>query len=631
MSSKVPVRRAQLIAPFGVGAMMTNQDGLSVMCASLDNWFDDADDIRDFKRREDWRLRRYLGLDHLREPPEYRERGEQNQRICIPAFRFPQWHKCPRCNRMKKKKLFSRGTVECEPCTNDKPGNWKQKMHQVRFVAVCEQGHIQDFPWKEWAHRGEDTGCTDSGLRLYESGGGSLSSVSIKCNQCGEKRSLYGITSANPDEDTTRLTEDLADEGRYTCKGKQPWTGETETTDCDRPLRGALRNATNIYFADTISSLYLPRGESRQVQKLIDVLEDPARTALRTLAKTVNNIENHLGDIRESLPPEFFDVSDEDLKSALQTVTGDQDEEEEEELEIEESESTAYRREEYRALQEPTDRSRLLIEKKDWSSYGDLIERSFSRVMLVKQLQETRALRGFSRLYPPSSDRIDESSGRQQLWSEEPGSWLPASVSQGEGIFLELDEEKVAEWEERTSSSSRVERLQENLDASRKFEETHVTPRLVLIHTLSHLLMNQLIFECGYSTAALRERLYVSDHSEAPMAGLLIYTAAGGSDGTLGGLVRMGKPGRLGPVLRRALEDARWCSSDPVCMEAGRQGGQGPDSLNLAACHSCALVPETSCEVFNRFLDRGVVVGGYREGEVEGYFQVEKEEATPQG
>ena len=121
--------------------------------------------------------------------------------------------------------------------------------------------------------------------------------------------------------------------------------------------------------------------------------------------------------------------------------------------------------------------------------------------------------------------------------------------------------------------------------------------------------MNQLTFECGYSSAALRERLFISSNPDFPMSGVLIYTADGDSEGTMGGLVRMGKPGYLEPVIQKALMSAKWCSADPICMEMGRLKGQGPDSCNLAACHNCALVPETACEEFNRFLDRGLLVG----------------------
>jgi hypothetical protein len=139
-----------------------------------------------------------------------------------------------------------------------------------------------------------------------------------------------------------------------------------------------------------------------------------------------------------------------------------------------------------------------------------------------------------------------------------------------------------------------------------------LNPRFVLLHTLGHLLINELVFTCGYSSASLRERLYASEAPGRHMAGLLIYTAAGDSEGTMGGLVRMARPGNLRRVVASALNDARWCSTDPVCMEAG-ETGQGPDSCNLAACHGCALLPETACEEFNRFLDRGLVVGTFKD------------------
>ena len=133
---------------------------------------------------------------------------------------------------------------------------------------------------------------------------------------------------------------------------------------------------------------------------------------------------------------------------------------------------------------------------------------------------------------------------------------------------------------------------------------------MIMLHTFAHLMINELVFACGYSSASLRERLYVSRGDGRNMAGVLIYTAAGDSEGTMGGLVRMARTDRLRPVFASTLSDAHWCSTDPVCMEAGAHG-QGPDSCNLAACHGCALLPETSCEEFNRFLDRGLVVGTF--------------------
>jgi hypothetical protein len=183
--------------------------------------------------------------------------------------------------------------------------------------------------------------------------------------------------------------------------------------------------------------------------------------------------------------------------------------------------------------------------------------------------------------------------------------WRPAFQVRGEGIFLELKEERVAAFEARAA-----ERLQVLVDRSSastgRRSDLLIAPRLVLLHTLAHLLIKRLSFDAGYGASSIRERIYsAAPHHGVSMAGILLYTAAGDADGTLGGLVELGRPGRLERAVAGALEDARWCGSDPICAESP---GQGPDSLNLAACHACALLPETSCELQNRILDRCAVL-----------------------
>jgi hypothetical protein len=243
------------------------------------------------------------------------------------------------------------------------------------------------------------------------------------------------------------------------------------------------------------------------------------------------------------------------------------------------------------------------------------------RVRSVDVLRETRALRGFTRV---RDDVLKLSAGkallrRKRLSPEQ--DWLPAYVVKGEGIYVELDGQRLASWEARPEVQARAAKITDHyghVAAQRGLHDRTLTPRFVLLHTLGHLLINELVFTCGYSSASLRERLYVSDTGGRQMAGLLIYTAAGDSEGTMGGLVRMARPGNLCSVFASALSDARWCSTDPVCMDAGEKG-QGPDSCNLAACHGCALLPETSCEEFNRFLDRGLVIGTFDDPTL-GYF-----------
>jgi hypothetical protein len=194
--------------------------------------------------------------------------------------------------------------------------------------------------------------------------------------------------------------------------------------------------------------------------------------------------------------------------------------------------------------------------------------------------------------------------------------WLPAIEVFGEGIYIELNEQKIHRWQMQnenwltnrlndgfvTRLAGVFQTLAPASAADRKWASKYL-----LLHSLAHILINQFVFECGYSSASLRERLYISADARAPMAGILIYTAAGDSEGTLGGLVRLGQPDRFGSIVLRAISRASWCSADPVCSE--NLGGQGSRLVNLAACHACILLPETSCETINQGLDRAMVVG----------------------
>jgi hypothetical protein len=243
------------------------------------------------------------------------------------------------------------------------------------------------------------------------------------------------------------------------------------------------------------------------------------------------------------------------------------------------------------------------------------------KVNLVERLRETRVFYGFSRIEPNHTPLAGmPGSAMYQLFREPPAqrqeSWLPAVEIFGEGIYLELREDRLIDWRNTHGTwlnnrlnDSFIVRLSDIFQTLPPLAAANRAwaSRYLLVHSLAHILINQLVFECGYSTASLRERLYISDDPIAPMAGLLIYTAAGDSEGTLGGLVRLGRPDRLGPVMQRAIERASWCSADPVCSE--HLGGQGSKLANLAACHACVLLPETSCETVNQGLDRAMVVG----------------------
>jgi hypothetical protein len=230
--------------------------------------------------------------------------------------------------------------------------------------------------------------------------------------------------------------------------------------------------------------------------------------------------------------------------------------------------------------------------------------------VLVTKLREVRALAYFSRILP------EQTKIRPGLHHEV--DWLPAIQVFGEGVFLSLNEHAVRAWETDAVIAAAAAELEQRRLSSLMVGRLRrrASPRFLLVHTLAHLLIRQLTFECGYSASSLRERVYARTPAEGdPQAGILIYTAAGDVEGTLGGLVRQGEPPRLSRTVLAALERASWCSADPICRESKSQGFQG---LNRGACHACSLVAETSCDFANALLDRSFVVGGIG---VAGFFE----------
>lgn len=234
----------------------------------------------------------------------------------------------------------------------------------------------------------------------------------------------------------------------------------------------------------------------------------------------------------------------------------------------------------------------------------------------MKKLRETRAFVGFSRLQPNTSAKIEDKKAMLRLGN---GSWLPAIEVYGEGIFFEFSSDELKKWAEKEEVKERLAPLDAAYQQSffGQSNPGNLRAEYVLLHTFAHLIINQLSYECGYGSSSIKERIYCEKCSnDLEMCGVLIYTASGDSEGSLGGLVRRGEPGKLEDTIIAALENAKWCSSDPICITSL---GQGPESLNRAACHNCALLPETCCECGNRLLDRGLVVGELEQKST-GYF-----------
>lgn len=634
MGSK-QVRIGQLIAPFGPGSIYTDRYGTPQVVAGLDHWYKrwdqtvgrmfDCDDRGEFEISER-RLSALLHVNRFCCPPDYRfvdrhHAGEEapNSRLKVPALRFPRWYRHTRTGEMCRFNLDS--AMIPRPTGG---GRWQP----VRFISICASGHLSEFPWQEWL----DCNCLGDGdLYLTDRGGSDLSSIRVECRSCpdgsqGRRGRTLSGTTVKPDLQNNEKSAFERDGIR--CPGDRPWLGEEGGgLSCASPLIGALINQTNIYFPRTLSAISLPDVQIQDPVVSHIRIEIEKNVSVAGIVRTLWNMSNRaaaVGAVKPDLIKQGVAGTDEQIELALESLfsgvtaapSGAA------EPENPESDLLKFRRSEFNILRNEVNDPvhipdlrvipvEVPLELSPW----------ISKVNLVERLRETRVFYGFDRL-EPSSSPLDGMPGTAmtQLFLHPPEQpqeqWLPAIEVFGEGIYIELSEERLKYWQ-LTADPWLHKRLDDGFIGRLGGLYQTLPPlsaanrdwasRYLLVHSLAHVLINQLVFECGYSTAALRERIYVSDDSAAPMAGILIYTAAGDSEGTLGGLVRLGRPERLGPVLQRALSRASWCSADPVCSE--QLGGQGSRQANLAACHACILLPETSCETINHGLDRAMIVG----------------------
>jgi hypothetical protein len=602
MPAQKPIRRSQLISPFGIGSMIDFPRDESLMVAGLDAWHCGKQSCPPELLVAEERLQARLSVRAFRLPVDHKDPGNgiKNANLDIPSVRFPGWHYCHRCGAMERLTLFSSarrcpGRPYPGMSCSQKGERSRPFLIPVRIIAVCDRGHIEDFPFMEWVHRNRPI-MPSCELRFLAGRSSSLlTGIKISCS-CGEEKTLAGIFDF--DQQTGGALQRIG----YGCRGGQPWLGRTESQElpCSSHLRVLQRGASNVYFPFVVSSIYLPLWAEKAERSIIESLERPEIwDALTSGLVDGKRIDPTRCDVVAKMwglsCDQLLVVAQRKLDGVnVQPVLTEEE----------------YRRQEYSALLAPrggpaTD---LFVEIVPKTDLGEVLSKYFSKIALVKKLRETRALAGFSRLLPP--DPEGEADRIQPLKLDQKIDWLPAAVVRGEGIFLELNAATVQEWLETNQGSRRTLLLSQNFNqrrVSRGQRPRRITARFVLLHALAHSLINQLSFDCGYGSASLRERIYCNlDQDAEQMCGILIYTASGDSEGTMGGLVRQGEPQRLLRTLSSALRKAQWCSSDPICIETS---GQGTDNANLAACHGCLLISETSCEEGNRLLDRAMLVG----------------------
>ena len=182
----------------------------------------------------------------------------------------------------------------------------------------------------------------------------------------------------------------------------------------------------------------------------------------------------------------------------------------------------------------------------------------------------------------------------------------------GRGLFFQFKEDVIQKWVKKAKKLDGVFmeahqrwRIARRLDPPQEF---YPGIRFVLLHSFAHALIRQLAVECGYTTASLRERIYSRNpgEDEPEMAGVLIYTAAPDSEGTLGGSGVARQAGDAGAASRSSPGQHAALRQRPAVRRASSV--QEGNTLHAASCHACLFAPETSCERGNKYLDRAVLV-----------------------
>jgi hypothetical protein len=622
----------KLISAYGgVGSIIETIHG-ALMVKPFDRWlfFNEVKKgTVSFKEIEDARLLRRLqhNFKNLKRfiavPPNapdfYIPTKPEDDKAIAAAEYFPKWMYCPKCSRFKilddwwrgwkrhysgniKQQQESFTPPKCCHCYQDAVTNKKGKkyyeLEQVRFVMTAPNGEIKDVPWERWTialknqspndndptkvdlQWGLRVCCENQDLRYLTSNqfsdfsGIRIKCVSKDCSSGGREVNLSGLFSLR------------------TGAGKAKDEHGRESNLFFKPV---LRTSNSVYYPIIWNSIFLPKKDKLSAEEKKDVSRDYSKGKSIEQIAAYHNLS--VQDIKEFLTPnEVGFISEED-----------------------------YRLREYQ----------FLLENENFYddnlayfniSLGSLKEKGFAKLLQIRRLKMTSVQTGYTRQEPLSRDEFAQNSdglhdkngvlikakytSSKNSETEE----LPAVESFGEGFFIDIDNEKLNEWynfqyEQNEHFRSRLETLNNNnqlsgferYGRSPHFENFRRLAKFLVLHTLSHLLIKELEFLAGYPATSMQERLYLND---GQMQGVLIYTIAG-SEGSYGGLISQATPEKFEKLFHSALERAKDCASDPVCYDSD---GQGIANLNLAACYSCALLPETSCEEFNSLLDRAMLV-----------------------
>lgn len=574
------IRQGQVITTYGPGALI-DLPRHSAIVGGLDTWPKPGDLNEIVEPRLAQKLAAMTGIaDPRLYAPPVSSTDPRDKAQGIGAWRFPEWFVVQdeprRETRERSRRLVPRKAL-------DEKGRFEGRpVIATRFVRACPKGHVDDLDWRGFVHEPGD-GCRRQ-LWLDERGtSGDLADLVVRC-ECGRQRSLYEAThlEMNP---------------LGTCRGARPWLGLNSNEDCNQPSRLLIRTASNAYFPQVVNVLSLPdRGSAVEtaVAELWDDLQIVETQEDLAFLKKKPKVADRLAPFTD----------EEVLAAIIARKRGNASDRPVKQVELD----ALVAAPEGFGDDVPIDPGFHARRLPDASWRRSERSAGIEAVIQLHRLREVLALVGFTRLeaeMPDINGEYESDVERAQLAIEP--AWFPAVENRGEGIFLQLRAEAVERWLARPAVVERLEGLRgghAHWTKDRRSHREFPGGPYVLLHTLSHLLLQSLSMRCGYPASSIRERIYVDP--QGGRYGILLYTGSPDAEGTLGGLVQQARC--LEDHLAHAWRMAALCSNDPICAQHVPGKSMEGRWLHGAACHGCALVAETSCEMRNDYLDRALVV-----------------------
>lgn len=581
------LRQSQVVMTFGPGAML-DLPNHSVLVAGLDFWSKGGDEIIEPRLTE--KLAKIVDVPALKLfTPPIEEQDPTAPTTGIDCFQFPEWFITQDVESSDLLSAYrSRMLVHRKALTRGKfidRNRKKRAVVPVRFVRACRCGHIGDIDWYYFVHGGP-TDCAAKHRQLWidERGtSGDLTEIWIRC-ECGKA------------ERNMAQAAKLSDHALGHCDGYRPWLGPFTKEACGEPNRLLIRTASNAYFPQKLTVISLP-DRDEAVKQAID--------AAWEYLEAVEDIDQLRYERKKAKVKAALDgISDEEAFAELQLRHGGGTKEEKK-VKVAELETLVAAKEE---LGDDRPNGNFFARALPRTVWDKTWMHDVARVVLVHRLREVVAQVGFTRFEAAAPDiegELEMGVRRASLAREV--TWLPAVENRGEGIFVQFKPDAIENWTARSDVQERGRRLYAGfLCWQGEHQGSHrLFPGLpyLMLHSFSHLLITAVSLECGYPASSIRERIYALP---SVGYGVLLYTGTSDAEGTLGGLIQVGR--RIHEHIRNALELAELCSNDPVCAQHDPASTHEHRYLHGAACHGCLLIAETSCEQQNDFLDRALVV-----------------------